>query len=570
MRVAIIFTIVAVAVSTALAREPIPVLKESFDGVLAPALPPGWLSSRHRSPNIDDFSSTASSSNSQPNAAYCANATVEQWIVSPTCSFSTYVPDRLQLWLRRSATFNAPLVVEASLDGGLSFPVQIGDTLRPSGSTSYEVQSLVLPARLKGESNIHFRLRVIPDKSGTSGTLRIDDIVVTAGLQVDVAIAHAELIQAVRDGISVTIHVTLLNDGDRLSAATLLRFAYLRNADLIERPPENLGQTIAPGGIAPGDSSSAEFSTVVAPPGGVIVVSACSPPEYDPSEDSLCFPVTVPFGNTSLLVNEIMYDPLAGTPEWVEVVNMRSESIALSRWQINDGSAALRRVITSSAILPPAAFAVLTRDSAVFKQCHLSTHCLIVQVTNFPSLNNTSDDFIVYDPSGATIDSVHYSSTWHSFAVIDPSGRSLERISTALSSNDPRNWTTSMAATGGTPGEPNSVATTAVSSRSRLSCAPNPFSPDGDGMDDNAIVRYELPLRTSMVSLSVFNVRGRRVRKLMDHAAGGLTGLTVWDGRDDNGMRVPIGMYILLLQAASDGGESTFEAKTTIVVATRL
>ena len=71
-----------------------------------------------------------------------------------------------------------------------------------------------------------------------------------------------------------------------------------------------------------------------------------------------------------------------------------------------------------------------------------------------------------------------------------------------------------------------------------LTTYPNPFSP-GSGP---ATVRYEVG-RAGDVVLTLYDVRGRKVRTLVDgnHQQGTFT--TTWDGRDDQGRRVASGVY---------------------------
>jgi hypothetical protein len=68
---------------------------------------------------------------------------------------------------------------------------------------------------------------------------------------------------------------------------------------------------------------------------------------------------------------------------------------------------------------------------------------------------------------------------------------------------------------------------------------PNPFS-------QNTRIHFELAT-TSSVTLAVYNMRGRRVRMLVDHRLDKGIHQVVWDGRDDDGMRVSAGVYLYQL-----------------------
>ena len=83
---------------------------------------------------------------------------------------------------------------------------------------------------------------------------------------------------------------------------------------------------------------------------------------------------------------------------------------------------------------------------------------------------------------------------------------------------------------------------------------PNPFNP-------TATIRYDLT-RNAVVTLRVFDVAGRCVRRLVD---GELVGpgrrRAVWDGRDDFGRAQPSGVYFCRILA--DGEERV--VKTTLM-----
>lgn len=69
---------------------------------------------------------------------------------------------------------------------------------------------------------------------------------------------------------------------------------------------------------------------------------------------------------------------------------------------------------------------------------------------------------------------------------------------------------------------------------------PNPFNP-------NTTIQFELP-ETGQVKLKVTNILGHEIRTLIDghRTAGSYT--VIWDGKDDQGNRVPSGIYLYLLQ----------------------
>jgi flagellar hook assembly protein FlgD len=72
--------------------------------------------------------------------------------------------------------------------------------------------------------------------------------------------------------------------------------------------------------------------------------------------------------------------------------------------------------------------------------------------------------------------------------------------------------------------------------------APNPFNP-------STVIAYEVG-RAGKVSLHIFVVSGRMVRKLVDRHLGAGAHTVRWDGRDDQGTAVASGRYYYRLRVA--------------------
>ena len=157
------------------------------------------------------------------------------------------------------------------------------------------------------------------------------------------------------------------------------------------------------------------------------------------------------YGRSTLLINEIMYDPSPGEPEWFEIINISTDSVNLKNWSVSDMfSTPTRNFLTNNDFyLQPDHFAVVAKDTS-FNSYHPGIPDVFI--TNFGTLGNSEDGVILYDFRDAVIDSVHYKSKWGG-----KNGRSLERLPLTNSSGDSSIWVTSLSPGQSTPGEPNSV-----------------------------------------------------------------------------------------------------------------
>lgn len=93
-----------------------------------------------------------------------------------------------------------------------------------------------------------------------------------------------------------------------------------------------------------------------------------------------------------------------------------------------------------------------------------------------------------------------------------------------------------------------------------VSATPNPFTPNGDGINDDVSLRFGVHELSAPrpLSIDIHALSGRRVRQLYRQTVvRGVTGddipTPVWDGRDDAGRLVPPGVYLYRIRLDVDG-----------------
>jgi hypothetical protein len=296
--------------------------------------------------------------------------------------------------------------------------------------------------------------------------------------------------------------------------------------------------------------------------------------------DDVSLTVGTGYKKCDLLINEIMYEPLDGQNEWLELMNRSSESIDIAQWTFNSkatSSGVNSFIITNqTSIVKSGEYIIAAADSSIFQlfpniaQSDNTSQTFVLNRPGGFSLNNDGDAVVLKDPTGQTIDSVAYIPGWHHPDVVDTRGRSLERINPNVDSNDPRNWSTCTNLLGGTPGKANSIIATCNISNSRISISPNPFSPDNDGFEDFCIIHYNLSLAISTLNVKIFDIKGRLVRILANGELAGSQGEIIWNGLDDKKQRTRIGVYIVYLEAIDRASGRVETGKAVAVVATKL
>lgn len=277
------------------------------------------------------------------------------------------------------------------------------------------------------------------------------------------------------------------------------------------------------------------------------------------------------YQRNSLIINEIMFEPNIDNSEFIEFYNTTDDSINIGGWYINDENNNKFRLSNSNYNLPPKSFFLLAADSiTIFKYNLQSSEKFFIVGKTDISLSNSGESILLKDVRGRVIDSVFYSPKWHNKNYTNTKNISLERINPFLNSNDPANWNSCVSQLGATPIQPNSIFTTNPNNQTNLSVSPNPFSPDNDGFEDFCIINYKLTQPVAQVRIKIFDSKGRLVRTLLNNQPSGSTGSIIFDGLDDDGRTLRIGIYIIFLEALNDNSGVVETSKTVVVVARKL
>jgi len=86
-----------------------------------------------------------------------------------------------------------------------------------------------------------------------------------------------------------------------------------------------------------------------------------------------------------------------------------------------------------------------------------------------------------------------------------------------------------------------------------VAITPNPFTPNGDGVNDVAQIQFALfkVYAARPVAIRFFSLDGRSVRQLEEQGMGGRQQFA-WDGRDDSGNLVAPGLYLCQIEVEAD------------------
>jgi hypothetical protein len=256
-----------------------------------------------------------------------------------------------------------------------------------------------------------------------------------------------------------------------------------------------------------------------------------------------------------IIINEFIPNPDINQTEWVELYNRSQETINLKNWRLGDSQK--QNIITSEDLeLSPGQYLIVSQEVAKLTSTFPSLFCKVIEQSDWEILNNDADAIILKDSLNLVEEQFSYNYSW-------AKGISWERINSEKLSSDTTNWWRSVASSGATPCEKNSISTN-FSPKIELKVSPNPFSPDNDGFEDETAIFYNLPSKSEL-TLKIYDIKGRLVKTFFKDTPA-VSGEIIWDGKDENNRVLKAGIYIIFVEIQ---GEIKASAKTTVVIVKR-
>ncbi len=275
-----------------------------------------------------------------------------------------------------------------------------------------------------------------------------------------------------------------------------------------------------------------------------------------------------------IVINEILFNPKPQGVDYVELYNRSQKIINLSHIYIANRNStniisSIQQVTTESNLLFPGDYISLTTDPLAVKAQYITMNPdAFIIVKSMPLYSDDKGNVIVLNNQGAIVDEVAYSDKWHFPLISNTEGVSLERIDYNGLSVQANFHSASTSAGYGTPGYKNSQYKLNETVQGEIKVTPDIFSPDNDGIDDFATIKYNFPTPGYVANITVFDATGRPVRYLQRNSLSGINGYYRWDGLDDKNRKLPQGIYIIYTEIFNTAGKKK-QFKNSIVLARR-
>ncbi len=291
------------------------------------------------------------------------------------------------------------------------------------------------------------------------------------------------------------------------------------------------------------------------------------------TNDKLTFALPVPIEPKDIVINEILFNPVSGGSDFLELYNRSKKVMDLSQIIIANLSAGSGNPVpvTTSRLFYPGEYIVFTPSLADIISRYPPVHAQLLIGLNLPSFPDDKGNVTLYTSGslGPTIiDSFNYDRKMHHPLLDDENGVSLERLNPDAPTQSPSNWHSAAASAGfATPGFRNSQSFESIERSENLFDIQVPkLSPNGDGFQDYLIINFWPDKPGYLATIKIFDADGRPVKSLLNNELLPSEGFFRWDGDTDSGTKARIGIYILLARLFHPDG-TTHEFKKAVVIA---
>ncbi len=280
--------------------------------------------------------------------------------------------------------------------------------------------------------------------------------------------------------------------------------------------------------------------------------------------------------NADLTINEILFDPLEGSEEFVEIYNKSDKTLNLKKLCFgkikydfpNPPDTTLVSLTSTSVYIQPGEYWVITPDPEKVKSSYNCNYPnRFVETKNMPDLINSEGHLFLVSDSGILIDEAKYQEDWHHPSLNFTDGVSLEKIHFNANGLSQSSWQSASINAGfATPTDQNSQFTETSTANENIILSHEIFSPDQDGVDDVLAISMSFNKAGNSVNIYIFNSEGQQIRHLVKNELAAVSNTYFWDGLNEDNQTLNPGIYLLYFEVSNlEGG---FEkAKKTVVLA---
>ena len=287
------------------------------------------------------------------------------------------------------------------------------------------------------------------------------------------------------------------------------------------------------------------------------------------NDSKASFANTESIEKNDLIFNEILFNPYPEGSDFIELYNNSEKWINLKNlelYSLEKGELSNPKAIQKDWILKPHELVFLTSSINAQQKFYAITNTARAIQMQIPAMNNDSGTVILMS-NKQIIDKISYQEDWHFSLLNDKEGKSLERINARINTSDPKNWFTAATSVSfATPGESNSHGIV-DENNSIAMLSSSTISPDNDGFEDFVEIKISEIKPNTCASVAIYSLNGNKISQLVKNELIAQNSTFIWDGLDDKKQKLPLGIYIILMQIVDVENGKTKEHKLPIILA---
>lgn len=271
-----------------------------------------------------------------------------------------------------------------------------------------------------------------------------------------------------------------------------------------------------------------------------------------------------------VLINEVLFNPVTGGSDYVEIYNNSGKNLNLSNFlvakiakgetQISD----LYHIFGDRDSLKAGELLCISENVKSQKNQYMPPNdAQLMETDNFPTYDDTEGEVIIMTRNDLTLDRFHYFDDYQYPSLSDKNGVALERISLTSPTSQVTNWHSAASTVRyGTPGYENSQRVELAGGDQSVTLEYDVFTPNGDGDTDVLPINYKFNFMGANARINIYDANGNLVKHLALNQLLGTEGGTIfWDGMTDKNQKALIGMYVIVFEVQHEdtGKKETFK-----------
>lgn len=279
--------------------------------------------------------------------------------------------------------------------------------------------------------------------------------------------------------------------------------------------------------------------------------------------------------NGELVLNEILFYPNTNGVQFAELYNtttskiFKLKDIVITQADIVSGfDNVILKLDTIRGFVFPNNYSVLSKNKNTLSVQYSNTIITNCTDVNLPEFDKDEDVIVLKGSDNSEVDRLHYNNNWHFPLLVaenNTQGISLERTAYNVATQNKRNWHSATKDTNATPGYRNSDDDYELLDGVHI--IPEVFSPDGDGIDDEAKITFSFADDGSVVNTYLYTTDGKLANHLVRDITIPKEGVFVWNGDDENGNKKEIGIYFLVFERKTPEGKKIIYKRKCVLAA---